>query len=248
MAEGTGMIRLRQLTMGGLLLGLGAVFVACGGDDTSGPAATGGSGGTAGSTGTGGKSGGTGGSATGGGGNATGGSAGKADGSAGTGGGEAGPDTTPDTVTPDTVTPDTTPDTVTPDTTPDVVVSDASDASDAPRETGPVGCPASEPTDGTDCTSNNLRCDYGPDGGGVMDAGDAGNANGCICHTISAGVLKWACTSVDGGTGPTCPKGAPPTPGDTCTDAGASMSCRFGSTWCFCNDTIDAAPNKWECL
>jgi hypothetical protein len=108
---------------------------------------------------------------------------------------------------------------------------------DAVGDAGPSQCPVSEPTTGTDCTQNNLKCTYG-------DAGAAA----CVCHTVSAGVFKWTCADGPDAAPPACPNGPPPSSGSTCNDAGASFACRFGTTWCFCNEAFNAAPNTWECL
>jgi hypothetical protein len=248
------MIRLRQLTIGGLLLGLGACFVACGGDDTAAPG-TGGSGGSdSGTGGTAGKGGTTGtGGSVGGGGSGTGGS--KADGAAGTAGiagaAEAGPDVTTDVVTTDKVTTDVvTTDVVTTDVvTTDVVTTDVtSDVSDAGN--GNSTCPATEPVNGTDCTSNGRTCFYASADSGAVEAGDAAIQDSCVCHTISAGVTQWTCTGADGGGGsPACPVGAKPEAGTTCTDGGVGMACRFGNTWCFCEKADGASTFTWgSCL
>jgi hypothetical protein len=274
---------LRRLAMGGLLLALGACFVACGGDDSATPGAggsagsggTGGAGGKGGSAGSGGR-GGSGGSATAGsagtGGSGQAGTAGSAgaggnagaSGSAGSGGATADAssdaplsDAPKDGATPDVSqdapsSSDAGPETGAPDATgsdatqgdttqgSDSPTSDASDAGSA-QETGPeasTSCPVSQPANDSNCTDQVL-CVYGD--------GDVA----CICRTLSAGVRHWTCTGADASSGANCPMMRPRTDDagmyGPCSDAGSSFSCRYGNTWCFCNEGL-STNNTWACL
>jgi hypothetical protein len=270
------MRRLHSLAVGGLLMGLGACFVACGGDDAAtqaagGSAGTGGnsgSGGNAGSTSRGGASGsaGKGGAA----GSAQGGSGGSAGqgGSGGTGGtldasGDAPTADAPSTDAPTTETSpgdapqdgaradtsqdapppsDATSDATSTDST-DATRADATDAGSTP-EAGPdspaSSCPVSQPVNDTSCPSGQTPCDYGD--GSVT----------CICHVVSAGIRNWNCTDADAAAGgASCPM-MKPKPDDagqygSCTDGGASFSCRYGNTWCFCNEGL-SMNSIWSCL
>jgi hypothetical protein len=115
----------------------------------------------------------------------------------------------------------------------DSQLSDARDAMSDRNESG-SSCPATEPASNTDCPQTGLVCSYG----------DAGAA--CACRTISAGVHQWLCVGQDAGAQANCPQ-MKPTDGSACSDAGATAACRYGNTWCFCNETGGTA-NEWHCL
>jgi len=123
----------------------------------------------------------------------------------------------------------------------DATTNDVTDAGSTP-DVGPEAsssCPGSQPANNTTCPASQVPCDYGD--GGIT----------CICHVVSAGVRQWSCTGVEGGTGPSCPI-MRPKPEDAgqyaeCTDGGASFSCRYGNTWCFCNEGL-STNNIWSCL
>jgi len=114
--------------------------------------------------------------------------------------------------------------------------SDVVTTADAPAETGPASCPATQPPSDSDCPQNGLLCDYADAGG-----------QPCVCRTISAGVRHWSCFGLDA-SAPDCPPPQmKPTTGQTCNDAGVSYACRYGNSWCFCNET-SATPNTWQCI
>jgi hypothetical protein len=249
-----------------LLGAAGCIAVSCGGDDTTdtgltaGSAGTGGTSGTAGaqtggSAGTGGSSiqtGGSSGSGGNGGSTGTAGSGGTA-GSAGSGGTAGTGGTSTEAGTKDAANEATTEasasdakeastsdapasDVSSDATSSDATSTDSSDAgsSDAAADITDSGsCPGAQPADNSTCDQT-MTCDYGD--------------TQCACHVISAGVRKWACLGPDASP-PTCPpNNMKPMSGDSCNDSGnTTFSCRYGTTWCFCNQA-DASDWRWDCL
>jgi hypothetical protein len=104
----------------------------------------------------------------------------------------------------------------------DGAVADASDAG---------LCPGSQPAENSTCTQN-ASCNYG--------------STQCACHVVSANTRKWSCLGPDAGPAPTCPN-QKPSDGASCSDAGASYFCRFGNTFCFCNQ-VGGPADQWTCF
>jgi hypothetical protein len=234
-----------------LLVGaVGCIAVACGGDDTgdlglggsSGAGGKGGSTGTAGSLQNGGSAGTAGSAQNGGSAGDTAGSAGSTAGSAGSAGTagtnvDAGAKDAPAEATPDSAKEASASDAPASDVSSDGNTSqaDAADSGSADAVASDAtdgGCPGSQPADSATCTQN-MTCDYG-------------NTE-CACHVVSAGVRKWSCLGADASP-PSCPpNNMKPSSGDSCSDAGTAFSCRYGTTWCFCNQA-DASDYRWDCL